>query len=194
MQPEDTDLVNRSQNGELAAFNAIVERYQSRVYNLSARILGNATSAEDATQEAFISAYKAISKFRGGSLRAWLLRIASNTCYDILRSSKRRPEQSLDLSMENPGFQVASGAASPEQQAITSELGSEIQRAIIALPEDQRMVLVMIDVQGASYDETAQAIGTSMGTVKSRLSRARGRMRDYLRERRELLPDEFRHI
>lgn len=194
MQPEDTDLVNRSQNGELAAFNAIVERYQSRVYNLSARILGNATSAEDATQEAFISAYKAIGKFRGGSLRAWLLRIASNTCYDILRSSKRRPEQSLDLSMENPGFQVASGAASPEQQAITSELGSEIQRAIIALPEDQRMVLVMIDVQGASYDETAQAIGTSMGTVKSRLSRARGRMRDYLRERRELLPDEFRHI
>lgn len=194
MQPEDTDLVNRSQNGELAAFNAIVERYQSRVYNLSARILGNATSAEDATQEAFISAYKAIGKFRGGSLRAWLLRIASNTCYDILRSSKRRPEQSLDLSMENPGFQVASGAASPEQQAITSELGSEIQRAIIALPEDQRIVLVMIDVQGASYDETAQAIGTSMGTVKSRLSRARGRMRDYLRERRELLPDEFRHI
>jgi len=194
LQPEDTDLVNRSQNGELAAFNAIVERYQSRVYNLSARILGNATSAEDATQEAFISAYKAIGKFRGGSLRAWLLRIASNTCYDILRSSKRRPEQSLDLSMENPGFQVASGAASPEQQAITSELGGEIQRAIIALPEDQRMVLVMIDVQGASYDETAQAIGTSMGTVKSRLSRARGRMRDYLRERRELLPDEFRHI
>jgi RNA polymerase sigma-70 factor (ECF subfamily) len=177
----------------MGAFNMIVERYQSRVYGLTARILGNSAHAEDATQETFVSAYRAIGSFRGGSLRAWLLRIASNTCYDALRASKRRQEDSLDLSMENPNFQVASEAATPEQQALTSELSALLQQAILSLPEDQRMVLVMIDVQGSSYDEAAEALNTSMGTVKSRLSRARARMRDYLRERPELLPDDFRH-
>ena len=194
MLPEDLDLVNRSKAGDLTAFNTIVERYQSRVYNLSARTLGNLSAAEDATQETFISAYKAIGKFRGGSLRAWLMRIASNKCYDILRSSQRRREQSLDESMENPGFQVASKVATPEQRAITSELGNEIQRAILTLPDDQRIVLIMVDVQGFSYEETSGATGASVGTIKSRLSRARRRVRDHMNQHRELLPDEFRHV
>jgi len=192
MQTEDAQLVRLSKEGDLGAFNAIVERYQSHVFNLSARILGNRTTAEDATQDTFISAYKAIGKFRGGSLRAWLLRIASNQSYDILRSSKRRPAQSLDESLENPNFQVRSDAETPEQAAVRNELRDEIQRAIMTLPEDQRTVLVLIDVQGLSYDEAAQAAGASMGTVKSRLSRARSRIRDRLRQRRELLPDEYR--
>ena len=178
----------------MGAFNAIVERYQSHVFNLSARILGNRTAAEDATQDTFISAYRAIGKFRGGSLRAWLLRIASNQSYDILRSSKRRPAQSLDESLENPSFQLRSDAETPEQAAVRNELGVEIQRAITNLPKNQRTVLVLIDVQGLSYDEAAQVAGTSIGTVKSRLSRARSRIRDLLRQRRELLPDEYRQI
>ena len=148
MQTEDAQLVRLTREGDLAAFNAIVERYQSHVFNLSARILGNRTTAEDATQDTFISAYRAIGKFRGGSLRAWLLRIASNQSYDILRAAKRRPAQSLDESLENPNFQVRSGDETPEQAAVRNELGDEIQRAIVTLPEDQRTVLVLIDVQG----------------------------------------------
>jgi RNA polymerase sigma-70 factor (ECF subfamily) len=194
MQLEDAELVRRSKQGDIGAFNQIVERYQARVFNLSARILGNRTTAEDAAQETFISAYRAMDKFRGGSLQAWLLRIASNACYDILRSSKRRPEDSLDESLENPTFQVASGGVTPEQYTLDSELGGEIQRAILDLPEDQRIILVLIDVQGGTYEEASEITGASLGTVKSRLSRARARVRDYLREHRELLPEEFRHV
>ena len=194
MHPEDAKLVSQAQEGDLGAFNIIVERYQSHVFNLSARILGNRTTAEDITQETFISAYRAIKKFRGGSLRSWLLSIAANASRDFLRSSSRRPEQSLDESLLNPGFQVVSGDESPEQQALRGELGDEIQRAILTLPADQRTVLVLIDVQGLSYEEAADSTGASLGTVKSRLNRARGRVRDYLRNHPELLPDEFRQI
>ena len=162
------------------------------MFNLSARIVGNRASAEDIAQETFISAYRSSGGFRGGSLRAWLSRIAANASRDLIRKRRRRPEESLDEAQEEVGFQVASAAAGPEQQAILGELGSEIQRGILALPDDQRAVLVLIDVQGFSYEETAEAVGTSVGTVKSRLSRARARVRDYLMERRELLPDTFR--
>lgn len=194
MQPADTELANRSKQGDLEAFNTIVERYQRQVFNLSARILGNIASADDATQETFISAHRSMAKFRGGSLRAWLLRIASNQCYDILRASKRRPADSLDQSLMNPSFRVPSTGDSTEHQVLQGELAQEIQRGILTLPEDQRTVLVLIDVQGLSYDEAAEAAGVSIGTVKSRLSRARARVRDYLKEHRELLPDEFRQI
>jgi RNA polymerase sigma-70 factor (ECF subfamily) len=193
MELEDAELVRRSQAGNLGAFNVIVERYQSHVFNLSARILGNRTTAEDVTQEAFISAYKAIGKFRGGNLRSWLLRIASNASKDFLRSSKRRPEDSLDEALVNPSFQVPSGDESPQQAAERGELQAEIQKAILALPEDQRTVLVLVDVQGLSYEEAADATSASIGTVKSRLSRARSRCRDYLKQNVELLPAQFRH-
>ncbi len=192
MQAEDLELVTRSKNGDLMAFNIIVERYQALVFNVAVRILGNRASAEDVTQEAFVSAYRAIGKFRGGSLRAWLSRIVSNLSYDLLRLRKRRPEQSLDQSLENPVFQVRSEGDSPEQLAMNSELGAEIQRAILNLPEDQRTLLVLIDVQGFSYEEASEATGVSTGTVKSRLSRARARVRDDLMQHRELLPAEFR--
>ena len=193
-QQEDADLVSRSKGGDLSAFNLIVERYQRYVYNLSARILGDRIAAEDATQEAFISAYRAIGRFRGGSLRAWLLRIASNRCYDVLRTSRRRPEQSLDQSLENPRFSVPATDRSPEQEALNSELRTEIQRAIVALPTDQRTTLVLIDVQGLSYEEAAQATGANIGTVKSRLSRARAGVRDILLQNPELLPGQFRQV
>ena len=144
-----------SKQGDLGAFNQIVERYQSQVYNLSARILGDRTAAEDVTQEAFVSAFRAISRFRGGSLRAWLLRIGSNASYDHIRSRARRPELSLDESLLNPGFSVPSTDPSPEQYAMSRELSAEIQKAIVSLPLDQRTVMLLIDVQGLSYDEAA---------------------------------------
>lgn len=194
MELEDSQLVARSREGDLAAFNVIVERYQAQVLSVAWRVVGTRASAEDITQETFISAYRAIGKFRGGSLRAWLFRIASNLGVDFLRSSKRRPEDSLDQSLEPPAFQVASGDETPEQAALRGELGGEIQKAILSLPDDQRVALLLIDVQGLSYDEAAEATGASVDTVKSRLSRARGKVRDILVKRPELLPDKFRHI
>ena len=192
MDAEDSDLVVRSKDGDLCAFNFIVQRYQSQVLNLSARILGDRGRAEDVTQETFISAFRAISRFRGGSLRAWLMRIAANASRDSLRGSRRRPEQSLDESLESPSFQPASGEASPEEHAERSELNAELQRAILSLSNDQKAVLVLIDVQGFSYEETAESVGASIGTIKSRLNRARRKVRDILMEKRELLPDRFR--
>ena len=194
MQADEPQLVERSQQGNLSAFNTIVERYQSQVYNVSARILGDRFAAEDVAQETFISAHRAIGGFRGGSLRAWLLRIASNLSYDAIRSKKRRPADSLEESVESPSFSVPSKDPGPEQLALQSELQETIQEAIMALSTDQRAVLVFVDVQGMSYDETAEAIGKSIGTVKSRLSRARTRVRDALMEHRELLPDQFRQV
>ena len=194
MEPEDADLVERSRGGNLSAFNQIVERYQSQVYNLAARILGDRTAAQDVAQDAFISAYKALAGFRGGNLRAWLMRITANRSKDYIRSSRRRHEQSLDQSMLNPSFSLPSRGPSPEQMAIGRELQAEIQRGILTLPEDQRTTLVLVDVQGMSYAEAAEATGASLGTVKSRLSRARSGIRDFMLERRELLPDQFRQV
>ena len=192
MRQEDADLVAASKQGNLSAFNQIVERYQSQVYNLAVRVIRDRTAAEDITQETFISAHKALRGFRGGSLRAWLLRIASNLSYDFLRAAHRRPATSLDEAMDSPGFSFPSADPSPEQMAIRNELNTEIQRAINSLPLDQKVVLVLIDVQGMSYEETSGIVGVSLGTIKSRLSRARSRARDYLLQHRELLPSQFR--
>ena len=189
---DDAELVRRSQGGDLDAFNAIVSRYQSQVVNVAARVLGSRAGGEDAAQEAFISAYRGIGRFRGGSLRAWLMRIAVNAGRDMLRVRRRRPEDSLDESLTNPSFQPVAEGESPEEYATRSELNTELQRAILTLPDDQRTVLVLINVQGLTYDEAAEAVGTSIGTVKSRLSRARAKVRDTLMQRRELLPDRFR--
>ena len=191
---DDAHLVSASQDGHLSAFNLIVERYQFQVYNVAARILGDRTTSEDVAQETFISAHRALARFRGGSLRAWLLRIATNLSYDYMRSSRRRREQSLEEAVSDRGFAVPSGEPSPEQAAVQSELRDEIQQAIMSLPRDQGTVLVLIDVQGLSYDEAAESLGVSIGTVKSRLSRARSKTRDYLMQRRELIPDQFRQI
>ena len=194
-EPADAELVTRSVKGDLSAFNHIVDRYQSQVYNVAARTLGSRVAAEDVTQETFISAYKAISSFRGGSLRAWLMRIARNQCYDHLRSIKRRPESSLEEAIEDTGFaQPASADSLPEKRALAAELGRAISRAIRTLPLDQRITLLTIDVQGLSYEETAEALGVSIGTVKSRLSRARSKVRDLLAREAELLPEQFRRV
>ncbi len=190
----DLELIRRSKEGDLDAFNEIVARYQRQVFNTAARILGGTSYADDATQETFISAYRAIGKFRGVNLAPWLLRIAKNQCYDMIRGMRRRPSDSLEENLTNPSFVRAQSSGSAEDETLRGELGSEIQRAILSLPEDQRLVVTLIDVQGFSYEEAAEVAGVSLGTVKSRLSRGRARVRDHLRGLGELLPREFRQI
>lgn len=188
----DLELIRRSKEGDLDAFNEIVARYQKQVFNTAARILGGTSYADDATQETFISAYRAIGKFRGVNLAPWLLRIAKNQCYDMIRAMRRRPADSLEENLTNPSVARVQDGSSPEEETLRGELAAEIQRAILSLPVEQRLLVTLIDVQGFSYEEAAEAAEVSIGTVKSRLSRGRARIRDHLRGLGELLPSEFR--
>jgi len=193
MLADESCLIDQSQKGDLAAFNALVECYQRQVYNLCLRLLTSAEAAEDATQEAFIAAYRRIDSFRGGNFRAWLLRIAANASYDELRRQRRRPAASLEAAMAAPrSAQAASTAASPEDEALRLELNVHLQDGLATLPADQRLAVILRDVHGLSYEELAEVMRCSVGTVKSRIARGRARMREYLTARRELLPRPFR--
>ncbi|MEE8443189.1 MAG: sigma-70 family RNA polymerase sigma factor [Dehalococcoidia bacterium] len=189
---DESHLIQRSQQGELDAFNQLVERYQGHVYNLALRMLSDEGRAEDAAQETFISAYRAIGGFRGGSFRSWILRIVANTSRDFLRAAKVRQSISLEALEITQASTLTSTEESPEDHALRLELGRSIQQGLEALSHDHRLVLVLVDIQGFSYEEAARIAQTSVGTVRSRLSRARGQMRDLLRERPELLPGQFR--
>lgn len=196
MANEEQQLVEAGQRGDVEAFNRIVRLYEGRVYNLCYRMLGDADAAADAAQDTFIAAYRNLRSFRGGVFRSWLLRIAANNCYDLLRARKRRHATSLDAAREpdddGPGFDVADEGESPDEFALRRELGVAIQKSLAVLPEDQRIVVILSDIQGMAYEEIAQITSTNLGTVKSRLSRGRARLRDLLRQG-ELLPSRYRH-
>ena len=194
---DESGLIRDAQKGDLDAFNRLILAYQDRVYSQAFRVLGDSQSADDATQEAFISAYKHLSSFRGGSFRAWLLRIVTNACYDELRRRKRRPITSLEPvddagdEIESPHW-IADPGELPEDNVVRSELGHAIQNCLDQLPEDFRVVAVLVDVQGLDYLEAAGVIGKPLGTIKSRLARARNRMRECLQGFWELLPHSMR--
>ena len=189
------ELVSRSCSGDVAAFNELVVAHQQLVYNVAYRMLGDRGLAEDATQEAFLAAYRGLAKFRGGDFRAWLLRIAANACYDQLRRSSKRTHLSLDeLTADTPNrLPLADPAESPEDRVLNKETRLAIERGLARLAPDQRLIIILCDVQGLSYDEAAAATGASLGTVKSRLSRARSRLRDYLVRHEEPFVERFRH-
>jgi RNA polymerase sigma-70 factor (ECF subfamily) len=193
---DEAGLITAAQQGHMDAFNELVLAYQHQVYNLAYRILGDPASASDAAQETFISAFQSIARFRGGSFRSYLLRIVSNRCYDELRRRKRRPATSFEdfgeeLDEEtNPA--LINGRERPEEHAERQEMARVIQAGIETLPPDQRVALVLSDVQGLSYQEIAEVTDVSLGTVKSRLARARGKLRDYLRSQGELIPARYR--
>lgn len=179
----DERLVQNAQRGDLSSFNTIVTRHERIVFNVCLRLLYDSALAEDATQDTFIKAWTAIDSFRGGSVRAWLLRIATNRCYDLLRAKGRRPADSLDAETfeAEPEWSSQSGIAEhPEDHASRRELSSFLERALAQLPDDQRLVIILSDVHGNSYEEIAAITGVAVGTVKSRISRARGRLRELI--------------
>jgi len=187
-------LVSAASKGDVRAFNQLVLRYQNIAFNVAYRILGDEDAAADATQDAFVSAFRAMPRFRGGSFKAWVLRIVTNACYDQLRARQRRPTSSLD-DMEGEADHspyLLDPAERPDEVASRRELDSVIQAGILTLPADQRSVLVLSDLQGMDYQEIAQVTGLALGTVKSRLSRGRAKLRDYLLAHRELLPAQYR--
>src|SRR5215211_7955210 len=190
-------LIQDAQTGSLDAFNALVLHYQDSVFNTALRILGDEDLAADSTQEAFISAFKSISSFRGGSFKAWLMRTVTNACYDELRRQKRRPTTPLEPDtedgeeMDSPRW-LADPNMTPDQIAEADELEHALQHCLNDLPLEFKSVVVMADIQGMDYSEVAIAVRVPLGTIKSRLARARLRLRECLQGFSELLPTSFR--
>ncbi len=191
---DEVGLIQQAKKGDVVAFNRLVLEYQQIAYNVAYRIMGEPQAAEDATQDAFISAYQSLNRFRGGNFRAWLLRIVTNGCYDELRRRKRRPQSSLDeISDSNESFAfLSSPDEGPEGHQQRQELLQAIERCLEELPDDQRITTVLCDIEGYDYQEISQITSVSLGTVKSRISRARTKLRDCLQGFAELLPSSYR--
>jgi RNA polymerase sigma-70 factor (ECF subfamily) len=194
-EPLDGQLVLLAKDGSLDAFNSLVDRYQGAVYSLCYRLLGQREPAEDASQEAFLSAYRAIGRFEGGNFRSWLLRIAANECKDELRRRNRKdPRISLDDGGEDgdEAVEVADRGPGAETLMERAELGRALERLLREITFEQRQAIVLVDVYDFQYNEVAVLTATSVGTIKSRIHRGRERLRRLLAERRELFGDVVR--
>jgi RNA polymerase sigma-70 factor (ECF subfamily) len=202
VREDEVQLIARSQLGDVSAFNQLVLNYQQSTYGVIFRMLGDRDIAADVTQDVFIAAFRGIQSFRGGSsFRAWLMRIASNAACDYWRRTQRHPTESLDIDADDDDARAASilnsavamgQEVNPEEYLLNRELQELIQRGLQELPLDQRVAVVLCDIQGLSYEEIATTTQATMGTVRSRIARGRARLRSYLYKYRELLPRGYR--
>lgn len=190
-------LIDRALEGDLDAFNALVLEFQDMVYYQAYRVIGERDAAEDATQEAFLSAYQKLHTYRGGSFKSWLLRIVTNACYDEGRRRQRQPVAPLKPTddhgdeIESPAWLEDPGER-PEETVERRELSDAIQHCLNQLDEQFRAVVVLVDLQGFDYKGAADVIDRPLGTVKSRLARARRSMQECLEGFGELLPVDLR--
>ncbi|HYU73146.1 MAG TPA: sigma-70 family RNA polymerase sigma factor [Ktedonobacteraceae bacterium] len=202
VREDEVQLIARSQLGDVDAFNQLVLYYQQSTYGVIFRMLGDRDAAADVTQDVFIAAFRGIQSFRGGSsFRAWLMRIASNAACDYWRRTQRHPTESLDIDADDDDGHTASilnsavamgQEVNPEEYLLNRELQELIQRGLQELPLDQRVAVVLCDIQGLSYEEIAATTQATLGTVRSRIARGRARLRSYLYKHRELLPRGYR--
>lgn len=193
----DEDLVNRSKNGDVDAFEELVTRYERKIYTIAYRLMGNYDDASDLTQEAFLRAFQAIKNFRGeASFLTWMCRIATNVCRDELRKRYRVQIESLDETITlNDGEiskQIAASDPGPADLYERKELQEKIQSMINTLSPDFRLALVLRDIQGLSYEEIAEQLNCSLGTVKSRINRARNHIKEMILAEREQIPEKAR--
>ena len=179
---DEQKLIVAARAGQLHAFNQLVTTYQTLAYSVARRVLSDSDLAADATQDAFVKAYRKLDQYRGGSFKAWLLRVVINTCYDRLRAMRRRPVTSLESLVEQPerATIMIDPGEGPEHHALRRELRHQIETAIADLPYDQRLVIVLSDIEGYNYHEISDLVGIPLGTVKSRIARGRARLRDRL--------------
>ena len=193
---DEQTLIRAAQRGDLEAFNQLVMLYQDFLFRIAMNILGAEDAAGDATQQALLSAFRNLRTFRGGSLKSWLSRITVNACYDELRRVSRSKDVPLQV-YDQDGEEMESAAwltdpdPSPEEQAERSNLVDAIQSSLGALPEHYRLAVQLIDIEGLSYEETAAALDLPVGTIKSRLARARDALRTSLRRYPDLLPAAY---
>jgi RNA polymerase sigma factor, sigma-70 family len=194
--PEKT-LIRAAQRGDLNAFNLLILRYQNLLFGIALRLLNDEDTAADAVQEALISAFRRFDTFRGDSLRSWLARVVVNACYDEMR--KKRRQHSVPLEQFNSegdeietSYWLVDPDSDPERQFESFELEHAIQRSLDKLQPIYRLMLVLVDIEGLSYEEAALAAHVPVGTVKSRLARARTQMQKSLQGAGELLPASYR--
>jgi RNA polymerase sigma-70 factor (ECF subfamily) len=194
--PEKT-LIRAAQRGDLESFNLLVLRYQNLLFGIALRLLNDEDAAADAVQEALISAFRRFDTFRGDSLRSWLARVVVNACYDEMR--KKRRQHSIPLEQFNSdgeeietSYWLVDPESDPETQFESFELENAIQKSLDKLQPIYRLMLVLVDIEGLSYEEAALAAHVPVGTVKSRLARARSQMQKTLQVAGELLPASYR--
>ena len=197
----EDSAIAAARKGDVTAFNQLVALYQDLAYTVAIRLVGDRDTASDVCQDAFFSAFRNLRQFQGGSFRSWLLRIVTNASYDVLRARQRHETVSIDDSSlassfgdgsTGDGIAIPDDADLPEDLVLRGEFFRVVEEGLKTLPLEQRAVLVLFDVHGLSYDEVAIVLNTNLGTVKSRLSRARGRLRDYLVRHPELWRAEER--
>lgn len=181
---QETQIVRRVLEGDVNAFEDLVTEHEKGVYAIAQRMTGNAEDAADMTQETFIKAYNSLSSFRGDSkFSVWLYRIATNVCLDFLRSRSRKPTVSLsveDDDGEETQMDIADESQSPEQLLERGLTRDAVRRGLKSLSPEYRQILLLREIQGLSYEEIAEALALEVGTVKSRIFRARKRLCAFL--------------
>lgn len=186
MPAEEQKLIDAAIAGDSGAFERLIEPLEGRIYAVALRMCGNREDAQDCMQESMIRIYRALSSFKGqSSFSTWVYRVTMNTCLDELRRRKARRSTSLDTLLDS-GWSPTDETDTPERHAIQSEQRRTLERAIAELPEDMRAAVVLRDIQGLAYDEIASTLNVNVGTVKSRISRGRERLREKLSAHPEL--------
>jgi len=183
---EEERLVEQALSGDGRAFEMLMEKHERKMYAVALRMCANREDAQDCLQDAMLRIYKALPSFKGqSSFSTWAYRITMNTCLDDLRRKKVRQASSVDQLIEL-GWSPTDENDTPERHADNAELRRSLSRAIQSLPEEMRAAIVLRDVQGFSYDEIAETLNTNVGTVKSRISRGREKLREILSSEAEL--------
>lgn len=196
METKENSLINSAQHGDMDAFNTLALNYQDMLYRIALRIVHDECIAEDAVQEAMIHAFRHIRSFRGGNFKSWLARVTVNASYDELRRGKRHLAIPLEQftqdgeEIESPEW-MRDPSAGPEERAESSEVQRVLHHCIKALVPDYRLMVILVDMEGMSYEEAAQVARVPVGTVKSRLARARMQIRKSLQSYRSLLPSFY---
>ena len=195
---DDKKLIEKAAGGDVEAFEKIIEEYQNIVYSIALRMAGNETDAFDMAQEVFIKLYRNLSKFDGRSkLSTWIYRVASNTCLDELKKRKRIRDNTKSLNEEfetaddSVVLEIKDTKPLPEEEIENSEIKETLNSAILKLSDQHKEVIILRDIEGFSYEEIADITKNSVGTVKSRLSRARSALRKILKEYGELFEKYF---
>lgn len=182
----ETQLIRRAKDGDIAAFEQLISNYQIKIYHIAYHMLSNEQDAEDAAQEAMLKAYRYLGSFKEESgFYTWIYRITHNICLDMLRKRKRSLAHETDLVKKDQDgqeaeVQIIDAKPQPEEQLMSKQVQKEMQNAIAELKENYRIVLVMRDIEGMSYDDIAAVLEISAGTVKSRLNRARENLRKII--------------
>ncbi len=184
----DELLLRRAQRGDPEAFEQLLTPLESRVWRICWHYIGEKETASDCAQEAMLRIWRSLSGYRGDcAFESWVYRIAANCCMDFLRKKKRDQSVSMEP-LKEQGFDPADPSPGTEEQVVAAEEKKRLREAITLLPEDQREALIMTQLEKVPYEEAAKLLGVSEGTVKSRVNRAKARLKEILSEARELSP------